>query len=184
LPAELRSNIRYLPLQASPAATAKRADLDKLGTELWNLSTRLRRNGPVHSDEHDRHKKTETGDGLAICLLRAYAFLLLDSAGSHKVKGQEHKACIRLMKIALKAAKACVLAKDLDCATKVLERAAAYEEILTGQDQQSEGDDTTIAGRLQLEYFTIRAALVRLDHLAIRDAYTDVRPPGLSSGSP
>lgn len=88
------------------------------------------------------------------------------------------------MKIALKAAKACVLAKDLDCATKVLERAAAYEEILTGQGQQSEGDDTTIAGRLQLEYFTIRAALVRLDHLAIRDAYTDVRPPGLPSRSP
>lgn len=93
--------------------------------------------------------------------MRAYAFLLLDSAGSHKVKGQERKAYIRLMKIALKAAKACVLAKDLDCATKVLERAAAYEEILTGQGQQSEGDDTTIAGRLQLEYFAVRAALVR-----------------------
>ena len=167
---ELRSNIRYLPLQASPAATAKRANLDKLGTELWNLSTRLRRNDPVHSNEHDRPNKTETGDGVAICLLRAYAFLLLDSAESHKVKGQERKACIRLMKIALKAAKACVLAKDLDCATKVLERAAAYEEILTGQGQQRDGDDTTIVGRLQLEYYAVRAALVRQHQLAILDA--------------
>jgi hypothetical protein len=170
LPAELRSNIRYLPLQASPAATAKRADLDKLGIELWNLSTRLRRNDPVHSNEHDRPKTMDTEDGVAICLLRAYAFLLLDSAGSHKVKGQERKACIRLMKIGLKAAKACVLAKDLDCATRVLERAAAYEEILTGQGQQRDGDDTTIAGRLQLEYYAVRAALVRQNQLAIRDA--------------
>lgn len=169
LPAELRSNIRYLPLQALPAATAKRADLDKLGTELWNLSTRLRRDDPVHSNEHDKPKKTETGDGVAICLLRAYAFLLLDSAGSHKVKGQERKACIRLMKIALKAAKACVLAKDLDCATRVLERAATYEEILTGQGQESDGDETTIATRLQLEYFAVRAALVRQNQLPLRD---------------
>jgi hypothetical protein len=163
LPAELRSNIRYLPLQASPAATAKRADLDKLGIELWNLSTRLRRNDPVHSNEHDRPKTMDTEDGVAICLLRAYAFLLLDSAGSHKVKGQERKACIRLMKIGLKAA------NDLDCATRVLERAAAYEEILTGQGQQRDGDDTTIAGRLQLEYYAVRAALVRRNQLAIRD---------------
>jgi hypothetical protein len=88
------------------------------------------------------------------------------------------------MKIALKAAKACVLAKDFDCATKVLERAAAYEEILTGQDQQSDSDDTTIASRLQLEYFTVRAALVRQYQLVIRDAYTNARPPGFSSRSP
>jgi hypothetical protein len=184
LPAELRSNIRYLPLQASPAATAKRANLDKLGTELWNLSTRLHRDDPTQSNERDRLKSIDAGHGVVICLLRAYAFLLLDSAGSHKVKGQERKACIRLMKIALKAAKACVLAKDFDCATKVLERAAAYEEILTGQDQQSDSDDTTIASRLQLEYFTVRAALVRQYQLVIRDAYTNARPPGFSSRSP
>lgn len=97
-------------------------------------------------------------------MLRAYAFLLLDSAGSQMVKGRERKSCIRLMKIALKAAKVCILNKDLDCATRVLERAATYEEILTGKSQHSDVGDADIAARLQLEYFAVRAALVRFNH--------------------
>lgn len=65
------------------------------------------------------------------------------------------------MKIALKAGKACILSKDLDCATKVLERAATYEEIMTSRDQQCDSDTAALASQLQFEYFAVRTALVR-----------------------
>ncbi|KAF3008729.1 hypothetical protein E8E13_009809 [Curvularia kusanoi] len=156
---ELQKHIRYLPLQSSPVASAKRTELDKLGTKLWNLSTRLRRNDSDHDGEDDKDKSREIGSGVLLSLLRTYAFLLLDSASGQKVRGRERKTCIRLLKIALKAAKGCVLTNDLDCATRVLEQAATYEETLNGMGRQKDGDDVSIASRLQLEYFTVRAAL-------------------------
>ncbi|KAF2629751.1 SPO22-domain-containing protein [Macroventuria anomochaeta] len=160
---DLQNHIRHLPLQASPAVTAKRDELDKLGTELWNLSTRLRRDEPAHDGNP---KDGNARNSSIVCLLRAYAFLLLDSAGSQMVKGRERKSCIRLMKVALKAAKACILGKDLESATRVLERAATYEDILIGKGQHGDSDDAEIAKRLRLEYFAIRTVLAfRQDRL-------------------
>lgn len=171
--ADLRKNILHLPLQTSPALTAKRAELDRLGTELWNLSTRLRRDDAANIEGNAQTENIKTGDKTRAYLLRAYAFLLLDSAGSQKVQGRERKSCIRLMKVALKAAKACILGKDLESATRVLERAATYEEILTGQShsRRSDGDDADIAKRLQLEYFSVRSALVGILSFAPRKSY-------------
>ncbi|KAJ4364246.1 sporulation-specific protein 22 [Ascochyta clinopodiicola] len=158
---DLQAQIRHLPLQFSPAVVAKRDELEKLGTELWNLSTRLRRDEPTPSGK--------TNDGKAdicstVCLLRAYAFLLLDSASSQTVKGRERKACIRLMKVALKAAKVCILAEEFDSATKVLEKAATYENIMSDEhkDGDGEGEETSIARCLCLEYFAVRTVLVKL----------------------
>lgn len=138
--------------------TAKRDEFDKLGTELWNLSIRLRRDGPVRKDK--------TVDGKAwnsntFCLLRAFSFLLLDSAASQMVKSRMRKPCVRLMKVALKAAKACILEKDLGSATKVLERAATYEDVLVSGEQRDDSDEANLAKRLRLEYFAMRTVLVR-----------------------
>jgi hypothetical protein len=140
--------------------TTKRDELDKLGTELWNLSTRLRRDKPVQSNVKDSKAQNNS----TVCLLRAYAFLLLDSAGSQAVKGGERKSCIRLMKIALKAAKVCILAKDLENTTKVLERAAVYENLLGSKGHNADSEEGDVARRLHLEYFAMRAVLVRLRH--------------------
>ena len=64
------------------------------------------------------------------------------------------------MKVALKAAKVCILGQDLESATKVLQRAAVYEDILGKAGQHDDGDESDVAKRLCLEYFALRTALV------------------------
>jgi hypothetical protein len=83
---DLQAQIRGLPLPPSSAVTAKQDELDRLGTELWNLSTRLRRDA---SDPDDRSKEKEARGNRALVLLRAYSFLLLDTAGGQGTKGRK-----------------------------------------------------------------------------------------------
>lgn len=91
--------------------------------------------------------------------MRVFSFLLLDSAGSQAVKGRERKNCIRLMRVALKAAKWCVENQDVDNATKVLERAAEYQDILS-QQGDSERGEAELGERLRVEYYALRTVLV------------------------
>ncbi|KAF2689190.1 SPO22-domain-containing protein [Lentithecium fluviatile CBS 122367] len=153
---DLEKQARALPLQASSTVTAKREELDRLGTELWNLSTRLRRNEP---QTNGRSKEDATQRSRAICLLRVFSFLLLDSAGGQATKGRERKTCIRLIKVALKAAKVCIESNELGSATKVLERAADYQEALSKGVVVDEAEEVEVGDRLRVEYFAIRTTL-------------------------
>lgn len=152
---DIQTQARGLPLQPSSTIVAKQDELDKLGTELWNLSTRLRR------DEVNPNSKKKEEIALrnsTLCLLRAFAFLLLDSAGGQGAKGRQRKGCIRLMKVALKAARVCIEGNELSTATKILERAAEYQEVLGKEGGR--GEDTELANRLRVEYFAVRMSLV------------------------
>ena len=154
---DLQAQIRGLPLPASTAAVAKQDELEKLGTELWNTSTRLRRG---LSQTSGRATEEASRKNHALALLRVFSILLLDSVGSQSVKGQERKNCIRLMKIALKAAKWCIENNEVDGATKVLERAAEYQEVLAPEGD-SDRDEAELGERLRVEYYALRTALVR-----------------------
>jgi hypothetical protein len=154
---DLQAQIRGLPLPPSSAVTAKQDELDRLGTELWNLSTRLRRDA---SDPDDRSKEKEARGNRALVLLRAYSFLLLDTAGGQGTKGRKRKSCIRLMKVALKAAKVCIEGKELNTATKVLERAAEYQEIFGKATEDEVQHDVSLVDGLLVEYFAMRTTLV------------------------
>jgi hypothetical protein len=94
-----------------------------------------------------------------LCLLRAYAFLVLDSAAA-QAKGRSRKSCIRLMKVALKAARVCINGRELSNATKILERAAEYQDVLSKEVDGADGDDGEVARRLRTEYFAVRMTLV------------------------
>lgn len=153
---DLQAQILGLPLPQSPATVAKQVELEKLGTELWNASTRLRRG---LSQMSDRSADEVSRKSHTLGLLRVFSFLLLDAAGSQSVKGREGKNCFRLMKIAHKAAKWCIQAKEVGNATKVLERAAEYQEI-SGQEDEVELTEFGLGERLQVEYFALRTALV------------------------
>ncbi|KAJ4356283.1 sporulation-specific protein 22 [Didymosphaeria variabile] len=159
---DLQDQIRGLPLAASSVVAAQQDELEKLGTELWNTSTRLRRdlshtNG--RASEEASRKYHEAG------LLRVFSFLLLDSAGSQSIQGRERKNCIRLMKIALKAARWCIENKEVGNATKVLERAAEYQEMLA-QEGENERNEAEWGARLRVEYYALRTALAwRSDRL-------------------
>ena len=150
--------MRGLPLQASSTLTAKQDELDKLGTELWNQATRLRR-----KDESDIDAKSEDATAHKFHILpflRAYAFMLLDSAGGRGPKGRQRKNCIRLIKVALKAARVCIEGNELGVATKVLERAADYEDVLGKGDEGGDERDGELADGFRAQYFAVRTTLV------------------------
>lgn len=86
---------------------------------------------------------------------------MLDSAGGQASKeGSELKTRARLMKVALKAAKVCIECGEFNVATKVLERAAEYQEVLTKGQNEEQGEEEEIGERLRVEYFAVRALLV------------------------
>lgn len=70
--------------------------------------------------------------------------------------------CVRLLKVALKAAKYCIQQDQLDLATKSLELAAEYMDELAKRDLEEE--DGEVQKRLKAEYFVLRTALVSLRH--------------------
>lgn len=143
--------------------TAKQQELEQLGTELWNLANRVR-------SEEDQPNKKDTedasGENRARGLLRVYAFLLLDSAGTWSIKGFERQNCIRLMKIALRTARWCMDGTSVEDTRKVLERAAEYQEVLRSKGENDEGAESELGERLRVEYFTLRTALVSCTSLS------------------
>jgi hypothetical protein len=136
--------------------TARQDDLDRLGTELWNLSTRLRRDEPAAKG---KAKDDATQKNHDLYLLRTFSFLVLDSAAAH-AKGCPRKSCIRLMKVALKAARVCIASKELSHATKILERAAEYQDVLSTESDVTGDEESEVALRLRMEYFAVRTTLV------------------------
>jgi hypothetical protein len=129
---------------------------------LWNLTTSLRRQ---HDETHHADKEAAKQRKQALCLLRVLAFLVLDSATGDAKQTKKGKHCIRLMKVALKTGRVCIEEGDTANATKVLERAADYQEILAkGADSGSEEENVNCRA-LMMEYFGLRMALVRTFYL-------------------
>lgn len=128
--------------------STQQEQLDRGGTQLWNLAARL----------HRDHGNVQNQD---LCLTRAFAFLLLDSAQTTE---REHgdSNVVRLMKVALKAAKICLEDAQIELCQKVMERAAAYENRLPkSQSDKDDEEEMHLSGRLRTEYFTLRTALAR-----------------------
>ena len=154
---DIRLQLFGLPLQNSSTVAARQEDLETLGIELWNLAIRLRRDEPPNSGR----TKDQTSDRRrTLCLAQCYSVLLLDSAGNRASKNEQYKNCVRLMKVALKAARVSIESNELESATKVLERAAVYQETLSKNGEGQSGEEAALADRLQAEYFAMRTALV------------------------
>ena len=78
----------------------------------------------------------------------------------------QHNGCnsscsyVRLLKVSLKAAKACLDSEDLDICLKMLEKAADYESELSKSENRPAPEDDLAYKRLSGEYFVVRTALV------------------------
>ena len=141
--------------------TAKIAELDRVGTELWNLSTRLLRT----DTQSDGNTKDEAAKkNLACCLLRVFAFLVLDTAGGQSIKAGEHTRIIRLMKLALKTARVCIAQNRLDHASKVLERATKYQEVIGSHTEDEGSEEGKLVKPLLIDYLAVRITLVSQIH--------------------
>lgn len=66
------------------------------------------------------------------------------------------------MKVALKAARVCIENRESELATKVLERAAEYEDVLGQEAGRGEDEDDEVGAHLRVEYFGVRTILVSL----------------------
>jgi len=142
---ELRERNHGLPIATSAAGMQ---ELDAKGTELWNLATRLTR-----TPNADHYQRT-------LCLLRVFAFFLLDSGHSDRVRSLNN--CIRLLKVSFKCAKVCLAQREHEFCVKALERAAHYIDVIGGQDVDGTVEEKQVCERLKAEYFVLRTTLARL----------------------
>jgi len=142
--AELRSHIYGLPIRTS---TARMLELQDRGTELWNLAMGLK---------HDQ--SVDTNRNKTIHLLRTFAFFLIDSSYSNRVRSLDKG--VRSLKIAFTSAEDCFDQHDLSLAVKVLERAAHYVEIISQENANIRPEDISVYERLKAEYFFYRMVLV------------------------
>jgi hypothetical protein len=143
----LHSHILTLPVALG---SARLGEFDAKGTELWNLSTRLNRSNEAYD------KKT-------LCLLRVFSFNLLVSA--HRKQSKTSTNCVRLLKVAFKAAKFCLNAIEIERGVKVLERAATLVEELNGEFSELAREDEPVRERLVAEYYVLRTTLVHSNAL-------------------
>jgi hypothetical protein len=93
---KLENNIQSFPLNLGSAAASKYGELDRSGTALWNLSTRLKR------DDDLSNAQTLT----VVAMARLYALLMIDCA--HIIGKGAFTNVARVMKVALKTAKNCL----------------------------------------------------------------------------
>jgi hypothetical protein len=94
---EIENQLSNFPAKFGTFATSKCEEVDQIGTTLWNLCTRLRRD--VGSDN-------PKDVPIILLLTRVFSFLLLDGAyeGGRNAPGN----LARLMKIGIKAGKSCI----------------------------------------------------------------------------
>lgn len=88
--------------------------------------------------------------------VRVAALLMLECGRQSTI---DPAAAVRLLKTCLKVARGCQDNDILPLATKVLERAATYQEELSGSH-----DDSVISG-LRVDYFAARAQLVCINRV-------------------
>ncbi|KAI0588960.1 SPO22 domain-containing protein [Pyrenophora tritici-repentis] len=164
---DLQTHIRGLPLLASPIVIAKQDELDRLGTELWNQATRLRRN---HLGADDQPNDATSFENRSILLLRVFSFFLLATAGGHGIKGPKRTSCVRLIKVALKAARVCIESNELQIATKVLECAAEYQAILSKETEGERREEAKLVEGHRAHYFAMRMTLAwRQDRMDVAE---------------
>ncbi|KAL2071470.1 hypothetical protein VTL71DRAFT_12705 [Oculimacula yallundae] len=143
---ELEKQISSFPENLTISASAKCEELDRSGTTIWNLCTRLRR-------DYDTDKPQDAP--IVLLLARVYSFLMLDCA---YLSGKTVGNLERMMKIGLKAGKNCVESKQYAVSLKVLGKVSAYEASLQ-KNKELGSEDREVCERLVAEYYVLRTAV-------------------------
>ncbi|RDW82233.1 hypothetical protein BP6252_03345 [Coleophoma cylindrospora] len=155
---DVETQIMTFPNKLGAAAVSKVREIDNKATELWNTSTRLRR----------QYEEADTkAMPVLILMTRVFAFLLLACAHEHGKSAPSN--IVRLMKAGLKVSKNCLNSKQLDFALKVLEKVSVFEETLAKSPSIINEETESIHG-LRAEYLILRAALAwRQDNMALAE---------------
>ncbi|KAF4776472.1 hypothetical protein HER10_EVM0006458 [Colletotrichum scovillei] len=154
---KLETIIRF---SGSPRAKSQRVELDKRGTELWNLCTRQRRDNVGGAAAAPAARKK------LLLRSRTYAFFMISVARGVSGGAEPQLAdVVHVMKLALKAGKTCLddgstSSSALKLAETVFEKGAEYSATLGQLQAKMLGpDDLKECKKLDAEYFILRAAL-------------------------
>ncbi|KAK1544778.1 hypothetical protein CPAR01_02280 [Colletotrichum paranaense] len=154
---QLETIIRF---SVSPRTKSQRAELDRRGTELWNLCTRQRR------ENADGTAAAPAARKKLLLRSRTYAFFMISIARGVPSGAEPQLAdVIHVMKLALKAGKTCLdeggtSSSALKLAETVFEKGAGYSATLSQLQAKMLGpDDLQECKKLDAEYFILRAAL-------------------------
>ncbi|EEH42224.2 uncharacterized protein PADG_07044 [Paracoccidioides brasiliensis Pb18] len=124
--------------------------LDSIGTQLWNMCTRL-----IRKDWGKREHL------LVFSSARAFSFLMIDlgtGKGARGADSEEFTDDMRLLKVALTTAQGCLDIDQLDLCLRVLEKAASREEALSRRNQRSVTPVESVP-KYSTEYYILRVAL-------------------------
>ena len=151
-PEDLRGYIdRALALGTLGAQCDKSNELNELGTRLWNLSTRLKRDAST------------TVDPLIVILVRCFSFFVIDAAhrSAPKHAKRTEATAIRNLRISMKTARSCLEHGELDLASKVFQSAADYiPSGDRGRSAEHAGNpEYTVTEELTAEFWLQRTAL-------------------------
>ena len=146
LSTELLAHISHLPLPQAAFTAPRRRKLEASGIRLWNLATSVK--NEIHN---------AAGGKPDTSALQVFSYFLLDSA-HHSGPGTNANE-IRLLRTALKTARCCLDEAHDDLCTKVLERAAYYEDSLIKEEDMT-FEEKTLVARLRVDYYATRATLV------------------------
>ncbi|KAB5586055.1 meiosis protein SPO22/ZIP4 like-domain-containing protein [Coniochaeta sp. 2T2.1] len=147
----LKTHVRSLHAYSPKPSNAFNGhdELDRLGTSIWNCSTRLPREMGGNAVSSERRK-------LAV-YSRVFAFHLLDAAQRPGNAGLGNE--VRLMRLALKAGRTAIEASELEMASFVLQKGADYTAYFTEHSKNLDGEDATDVRGLEAEYYILRTAL-------------------------
>ncbi|KAI4135581.1 MAG: hypothetical protein LQ347_000550 [Umbilicaria vellea] len=138
LTTDLYSHLDDIPVGRSAAVANKFRDVDNYGTELWNLSAQLKRDGSATAELVclGIHTVSAVREGLSSPL--QFEYLRVCSSIVHKVP----KKALNEGQFAL--------------AERVVEKAASYEELLNNTSNESNPTNETALIGLSREYFIVR----------------------------
>ena len=146
--AEIRSNISTLRGRALNVDEHHAREFDHQGTELWNLSSRLKRDD-------------DSAPPVILGALRVFAFSLLDCPRRPSHRSLESN--VRIFKAANKVSQQCLDLQDHEHAQSLLSSAAACDDAITRQVQEAPAKHVaseTVRQALEVEYLTLRIMLV------------------------
>ncbi|GKT56458.1 transcriptional regulator [Colletotrichum tofieldiae] len=159
--AELEPQLEMIiKFHTASRAKSQRGQLDKKGTELWNICTRLRRDDVAGVPPT---RKT------LLLQSRAYAFLMItvarDAAPGAKLQMAD---AVHLMRLMLKAGRMCIDDDSITTSTStmglvnaIFSKGAGYVAALGGLQKTMLGpDDLAECKRLDSEYYILRTALL------------------------
>lgn len=137
----------------SPAAKA--ADFDRLGTQIWNASIRLKdQSSPMLKTWPQLEPQ-----------LRVLAYFLLDTAQRSYVKHGSKKSSqnlVRILKTALKAVRICIASDTLELCTMLFEKMADHVEHKQDpppeyKKDRQESESQEMIKELTADYYLLRA---------------------------